>query len=81
VPPVFFCFICQLFHGLWRKTSHSQLVDKKFNSFSAKGFSEDVCQLILGIEKVKLYYSVLNLLFYEVESEIENVEHCCSIRQ
>ncbi|GJX24397.1 hypothetical protein Tco_0228842 [Tanacetum coccineum] len=32
-------------------TSHSQLVDKKFNSFSAKGFSEDVRQLILRIDK------------------------------
>ncbi|GJW16469.1 putative ribonuclease H-like domain-containing protein, partial [Tanacetum coccineum] len=37
--------------SLRRKTSHSQLVDKKFNSFSAKGFSEDVCRLILRIDK------------------------------
>ncbi|GJR46844.1 hypothetical protein Tco_1314947 [Tanacetum coccineum] len=56
--------------GLLRKTLHSQLVDKQLNSFSAKGFSEDVCQLILRIDKVKLYYSVLNLLFYEVESDV-----------
>ncbi|GKA04157.1 hypothetical protein Tco_0676938 [Tanacetum coccineum] len=56
--------------GSRRKTSHSQLVDKKFNSFSAKCFSEDVRQLILRIDKVKLYYSVLNLLFYEVESDV-----------
>ncbi|GJU17635.1 hypothetical protein Tco_1145601 [Tanacetum coccineum] len=42
--------------SLRRTTSHSQLVDKKFNSFSAKGFSEDVRQLILRIDKVKLYY-------------------------
>ncbi|GJZ04553.1 hypothetical protein Tco_0537828, partial [Tanacetum coccineum] len=56
--------------SLWRKTPHSKLIDKKFNSFSAKCFSEDVHQLILRIDKVKLYYSVLNLLFYEVESDV-----------
>ncbi|GKA52771.1 hypothetical protein Tco_0746086 [Tanacetum coccineum] len=58
------------FQSLRRETSHSQLVDKKVNSFSAKGFSKDVRQLILRIDKVKLYYSVLNLLFYEVESDV-----------
>ncbi|GJS78800.1 hypothetical protein Tco_0728681 [Tanacetum coccineum] len=52
------------------KTPHSQLVDKKFNAFSAKGFSEDVRQLILRIDKVKFYYSILNLLFDEVESDV-----------
>ncbi|GJR70727.1 hypothetical protein Tco_0016792 [Tanacetum coccineum] len=36
-----------------RKTPHSQLVDKKFNPFSAKSFSEDVRQLILRIDKHK----------------------------
>ncbi|GKB18456.1 hypothetical protein Tco_0852379, partial [Tanacetum coccineum] len=70
VPPLFFCFICQLFQSFRRKTSHTQLVDQKFNSFSAKCFSEDVCQLILCIDKVKLYYSILNLLFDEVESDV-----------
>ncbi|GJZ20288.1 putative ribonuclease H-like domain-containing protein [Tanacetum coccineum] len=39
--------------SLRRKTPHSQLVDKKFNSFSAKGFSEDARQLILRINKHK----------------------------
>ncbi|GJX76914.1 hypothetical protein Tco_0323725 [Tanacetum coccineum] len=34
--------INQAVQGLWCKTSYSQLVDKKFNSFSAKGFSKDV---------------------------------------
>ncbi|GKD00415.1 hypothetical protein Tco_1170689, partial [Tanacetum coccineum] len=56
--------------SLRRKTSHSQLADKKLYSFSVKSFSEDVHQLILRVDKVKLYYSILNLLFYEVESDV-----------
>ncbi|GKG11126.1 hypothetical protein Tco_0342526, partial [Tanacetum coccineum] len=36
-----------------RKTPLSQLVDKKFNSFSAKSFGEDVRQLIFRIDKHK----------------------------
>ncbi|GJV50932.1 hypothetical protein Tco_1446673 [Tanacetum coccineum] len=42
IKPILCNFTLCLWTGLRRKTSHSQLVDKKFNSFSAKGFSEDV---------------------------------------
>ncbi|GJX94197.1 putative ribonuclease H-like domain-containing protein [Tanacetum coccineum] len=59
VPPLFINFICQLFQSLWHKTPHSQLVDQKFNSFLAKGFSEDV----LGI-----MYTRLNSISYIVSS-------------
>ncbi|GJV94130.1 hypothetical protein Tco_1541943 [Tanacetum coccineum] len=51
-----------------------------------EGFSEDVRKLILRIDKVKLYYSVLNLLFDEVESDVNlfmidsNVETLWSIK-
>ncbi|GJR68692.1 hypothetical protein Tco_0014757 [Tanacetum coccineum] len=49
-----------------RKTPHSQLVDKKFNSFSCKGFCEDVRQLILRIDKHKaialLYHRYIGIL-------------------
>nr|GEV50479.1 hypothetical protein [Tanacetum cinerariifolium] len=47
VPSLFINFIRQLFQSLWRKTSHVQLVDHKLNSFFAKSFGEDVCQLTL----------------------------------
>ncbi|GJX23627.1 hypothetical protein Tco_0228072 [Tanacetum coccineum] len=50
------------FSGFWRKTPHSQLVDKKFNSFSCEGFCEDVRQLILRIDKVKFNHPILNML-------------------
>nr|GEV52181.1 hypothetical protein [Tanacetum cinerariifolium] len=48
------------------KTSHSQLVDKKFNSFSAKSFSEEIRQLILCVDEVKFNHPILNLLFDEM---------------
>ncbi|GKG18431.1 hypothetical protein Tco_0372729, partial [Tanacetum coccineum] len=53
-----------------RKTLHSQFVDQKFNSFSAKSFSEDVCQLILRIEKVKFDHPILNMLIAKVKSDV-----------
>ncbi|GKD18684.1 hypothetical protein Tco_1207842, partial [Tanacetum coccineum] len=46
--------------GLRRKTLHSQIADKKFNSFSAKGFSEDVRQLILRIDNHKAITPLLS---------------------
>nr|GEX73173.1 hypothetical protein [Tanacetum cinerariifolium] len=79
VPPLFLFFINQLFERLRRKTSHSQLVDKKLNSFSAKSFSEEVRQLILCVDEVKFNYPIINLLFDEMISE--SVGHYCSIRQ
>nr|GEX47552.1 reverse transcriptase domain-containing protein [Tanacetum cinerariifolium] len=42
VPPLFIFFIHQLFERLRRKTSHSQLGGKKFNSVPAKSFSEEI---------------------------------------
>ncbi|GJU35075.1 reverse transcriptase domain-containing protein, partial [Tanacetum coccineum] len=60
VPPLFINFICQLFQSIRRKTPHSQLVDKKFNSFSAKSFSKDVRQLIFRFDKVKVRSTILN---------------------
>ncbi|GJV16923.1 hypothetical protein Tco_1362246 [Tanacetum coccineum] len=63
-------FICQLFQSLRRKTPHSQLVDQKFNSFSAKSFSEDVRQLILRIDKVKFNHPILNMLLDKVKSDV-----------
>ncbi|GJS15813.1 hypothetical protein Tco_0410285 [Tanacetum coccineum] len=56
--------------SLRRKTSYSQLVDHKFNSFSAKRFSEDVCQLILRIDKVKFDHPIFNMLLDKVESDV-----------
>ncbi|GKD05578.1 hypothetical protein Tco_1180552, partial [Tanacetum coccineum] len=53
-----------------RKTPHSQLVDKKFNSFSAKSFSKDVRPLILRIDKVKFNYTIFNMLLDEVKSDV-----------
>ncbi|GKF40449.1 hypothetical protein Tco_0120510, partial [Tanacetum coccineum] len=70
VPPLFINSICQLFKSFWRKTSHSQLVDKKFNSFSCEGFCEDVCQLILHIDKVKFNHPILNMLLDKVKYDI-----------
>ncbi|GKD23955.1 hypothetical protein Tco_1225658, partial [Tanacetum coccineum] len=70
VPPLFINFICQLFQSLRRKTPHYQLVDKKFNSFSCKGFREDVRQLILRIDKVKFNHPILNLLLDKVKSNV-----------
>ncbi|GKF05047.1 hypothetical protein Tco_0035715, partial [Tanacetum coccineum] len=76
--------------SLRRKTSHSQLVDQKVNSISAKRFSEDVCQLILRIDKVKFDHLILNMFLDKVKSDVYmlgsyawiwNVERCCSIRQ
>ncbi|GKA84918.1 reverse transcriptase domain-containing protein [Tanacetum coccineum] len=67
VPPLFINFICQLFQSIRRKTPHSQLVDKKFNSFSAKSFSKDVRQLIFRIDKVKFGHTILNMLLDEVK--------------
>ncbi|GJZ15759.1 hypothetical protein Tco_0551436, partial [Tanacetum coccineum] len=66
VPPLFINFICQLFQSLRHKTLHSQLVDQKFNSFSAKSFSEDARQLILRIEKVIFDHPILNMLLDKV---------------
>nr|GFA70788.1 hypothetical protein [Tanacetum cinerariifolium] len=54
-----------------RKTSHSQLVDKKFNSFSAKSFSEEVRQLIPCIDEVKFNHPIFNLLFDEMISDVD----------
>nr|GEX30962.1 hypothetical protein [Tanacetum cinerariifolium] len=54
---------------LERKTSHSQLVDKKFNSFSAKSFSEEVRQLILCVDEVKFSHPILNFLFDEMDDD------------
>ncbi|GJY42470.1 hypothetical protein Tco_0429740 [Tanacetum coccineum] len=56
--------------SLRRKTPHSQLVDQKFNSFSAKSFSEDVRQLILRIDKVKFDHPILNMLLDKVKSDV-----------
>ncbi|GJV30843.1 hypothetical protein Tco_1391243 [Tanacetum coccineum] len=63
-------FICQLFQSLQRKTPHSQLVDQKFNYFSAKSFSEDVRQLTLCIDKVKFDHPILNTLLDKVKSDV-----------
>ncbi|GJZ19475.1 hypothetical protein Tco_0556065, partial [Tanacetum coccineum] len=52
------------------KTSHTQLVDQKLNSFSCKRFSEDVRQLILRIDKIKFDHPVLNLLLDKVKSDV-----------
>ncbi|GKE42723.1 hypothetical protein Tco_1470007 [Tanacetum coccineum] len=57
-------------NSLKHKTSHSQLVDQKFNSISTKSFSEDVCQLILRIDKVKFDYPILNMLLDKVKSGV-----------
>ncbi|GJR85581.1 receptor-like protein EIX2 [Tanacetum coccineum] len=57
-------------YSLRRKTSHSQLVDQKFNSISAKSFSEDVCQLILRIDKVKFDHPILNMLLDKVKFDV-----------
>ncbi|GKD59137.1 hypothetical protein Tco_1296646 [Tanacetum coccineum] len=57
-------------NSLRRKTSHSQLVDQKFNSFSTNSFSEDVCQLILRIDKVKFDHLILNMLLDKVKSDV-----------
>ncbi|GJZ70769.1 hypothetical protein Tco_0634620 [Tanacetum coccineum] len=78
VPPLFINFICQLFQSIRRKTPHSQLVDKKFNSFSAKSFSEDVRQLILvkippidiPYGQVKFDHTILNMLLDEVKPDV-----------
>ncbi|GKF96711.1 hypothetical protein Tco_0292532, partial [Tanacetum coccineum] len=70
VPPLFINFIYQLFQSIRRKTPHSQLVDEKFNSFSAKGFSEDIRQLILRIDKVKFDHTIFNMLLDEVKSDV-----------
>ncbi|GJV43261.1 hypothetical protein Tco_1427797 [Tanacetum coccineum] len=56
------------------KTSHSQLVDQKFNSFSAKGFSEDVRQLILRSDKIKFDHPFLNMLLDKVKSNIDMLQ-------
>ncbi|GKD55488.1 hypothetical protein Tco_1288875, partial [Tanacetum coccineum] len=56
--------------SFWRKTPHSQLVDKIFNSFSCEGFCEDVCQLILRIDKVKFNHPILNMLLDKVKSDV-----------
>ncbi|GKC97093.1 hypothetical protein Tco_1162535, partial [Tanacetum coccineum] len=64
--------VAPLFHvlSIRRKTPHSQLVDKKFNSFSAKSFSEDVRQLIFRIDKVKFDHTILNMLLDEVKPDV-----------
>ncbi|GJR72311.1 hypothetical protein Tco_0084676 [Tanacetum coccineum] len=67
---LFINFICQLFQSLRRKTSHSQLVDQKFYSISANSFSEDVCQLIFRIDKVKFDHPILNMLLDKVKSDV-----------
>nr|GFB77245.1 hypothetical protein [Tanacetum cinerariifolium] len=57
--------------SLRRKTPHSQLVYKKFSSFSAKSFSEDIRQLILCIDKVKFDHPILNMLLDKVISDVD----------
>nr|GEZ69677.1 hypothetical protein [Tanacetum cinerariifolium] len=57
--------------SLRRKTLHAQLVDQKLNSFFAKSFSEDVCQLILNIEKIKFDHPILNMLLDKVISDVD----------
>ncbi|GKB33478.1 hypothetical protein Tco_0872879, partial [Tanacetum coccineum] len=37
---------------------------------SAKSFSEDVCQLILRIDKVKFDHPILNMLLDKVKSDV-----------
>nr|GFB53058.1 hypothetical protein [Tanacetum cinerariifolium] len=54
-----------------RKTSHSWLVGKKFNSVPAKSFSEEIRQLILSVDEVKLNHPIFNLLFDEMISDID----------
>nr|GFB61589.1 hypothetical protein [Tanacetum cinerariifolium] len=71
VPPPFIFFIHQLFERLRRKTSHSQLGGKKFNSVPTKGFSEEIRQLILCVDEVKLNHPILNLLFDEMISDVD----------
>ncbi|GJU17019.1 hypothetical protein Tco_1144985 [Tanacetum coccineum] len=56
--------------SLRRKTLHSQLVDQKFDSISAKSFSEDVCQLIFRIDKVNFDHPILNMLLDKVKSDV-----------
>nr|GFB75771.1 hypothetical protein [Tanacetum cinerariifolium] len=56
---------------LRRKTSHTQLGGKKLYSVPSKSFSEEIRQLILSVDEVKLNYPILNLLFDEMISDID----------
>nr|GEZ14258.1 hypothetical protein [Tanacetum cinerariifolium] len=56
---------------LEQEISKDILMDKKFNSFSAKSFSEDVRQLILRIDKVKFDHPILNMLLDKVISDVD----------
>nr|GEW50142.1 DNA-directed DNA polymerase [Tanacetum cinerariifolium] len=57
--------------SLRRKTSHAQLLDQKLNSFSAKSFGEDVCQLILRVGKLKFDHPILNMILDKVISDVD----------
>ncbi|GJY18112.1 RNA-directed DNA polymerase, eukaryota [Tanacetum coccineum] len=73
VPPLFINSSCQLFRvSAGFKTPHSQLVDKKFNSFSCNGFCEDVAVDIpfLSSTDVRKHHLVTETrgLFMKLES-------------
>nr|GEU84654.1 hypothetical protein [Tanacetum cinerariifolium] len=61
----------KLFQSLRCKTSHAQLIDQKYNSFSAKSFGEDVRQLILCIDKIKFDHTIFNMLLDKVISDVD----------
>ncbi|GJY15142.1 hypothetical protein Tco_0385564 [Tanacetum coccineum] len=82
VPLLFINFICQMFQSLRRKTSHSQLVNQKFNSISAKSFSEDVgfIDIIIGTGLVGRRDALVCVVEERKNRQIETVARCAVFR-
>nr|GEY11950.1 hypothetical protein [Tanacetum cinerariifolium] len=59
---------------------HTLAIDQEFKAFSFECFSEDIRQLIIGVNKVELNNLVFNLLFDEVVANNNVFRHGVLIR-